>query len=101
MVDLQRCVSFRYTAKQFSYTFIIHISILFQSFSDAALLQSIKQSSLHSTVGHCWLSILNIVVCLCQRMYHTIALISHASKAMLKILQARLQQYMRRELPDG
>ena len=31
--------------------------------------------------------------------YHTIALISHASK-MLKILQARLQQYMNRELPD-
>ena len=32
--------------------------------------------------------------------YHTIALISHASKVMLKILQARLQQYMDRELPD-
>ena len=32
--------------------------------------------------------------------YHTIALISHASKVMLKILQARLQEYMNRELPD-
>ena len=32
--------------------------------------------------------------------YHTIALISHTSKVMLKILQARLQQYMNRELPD-
>ena len=32
--------------------------------------------------------------------YHTIAHISHASKVMLKILQARLQQYMNRELPD-
>ena len=32
--------------------------------------------------------------------YHTIALISHSSKVMLKILQARLQQYMSRELPD-
>ena len=32
--------------------------------------------------------------------YHTIALISHASKVMLKILQARLQQYMSHELPD-
>ena len=32
--------------------------------------------------------------------YHTIALISHASKVMLKILQARLQRYMNRELPD-
>ena len=32
--------------------------------------------------------------------YHTIALISHASKVMLKIPQARLQQYVNRELPD-
>ena len=32
--------------------------------------------------------------------YHIIALISHASKVMLKILQARLQQYVNRELPD-
>ena len=38
----------------------------------------------------------------CQRMFnhHTIALISQASKVMLKILQARLQQHMNRELPD-
>ena len=32
--------------------------------------------------------------------YHTIALISHASKVVFKILQARLQQYVNRELPD-
>ena len=32
--------------------------------------------------------------------YHTIILMSHASKVMLKILQARLQQYMNHELPD-
>ena len=32
--------------------------------------------------------------------YCTIALISHASKVMLKTLQARLQQYMNQELPD-
>ena len=32
--------------------------------------------------------------------YQTVALISHASKVMLKILQARLQQYVNRELPD-
>ena len=40
----------------------------------------------------------------CQRMhrqlYRTIALISHASKVMFKILQARLQQYVNREHPD-
>ena len=32
--------------------------------------------------------------------YHTVALISHTSKVMLKILQARLQQYLNCELPD-
>ena len=32
--------------------------------------------------------------------YCTMALISHTSKVMLKILQARLQQYMNQELPD-
>ena len=32
--------------------------------------------------------------------YHTIALISHATKVMLKILQARLQQYVNHKLPD-
>ena len=38
----------------------------------------------------------------CQRCsnYLTIALISHASKVMLKILQARVQQYVNRKLPD-
>ena len=38
----------------------------------------------------------------CQKCsnYRTIALISHASKVMLKILQARLQQYVNGELPD-
>ena len=38
----------------------------------------------------------------CQRMlnYCRIALISHTTKVMLKILQARLQQYVNRELPD-
>ena len=38
--------------------------------------------------------------CLRCSIYSTIALISHASKVMLKILQARLQQYMNGELPD-
>ena len=32
--------------------------------------------------------------------YHTVALISHASRIMFKILQVRLQQYVNRELPD-
>ena len=38
----------------------------------------------------------------CQRCsnYHTIALISHASKVLLKIFQARLQHYVNQELPD-
>ena len=38
--------------------------------------------------------------CRCSN-YRTIALMSHASKVMLKILQARLQQYVNHELPDG
>ena len=33
--------------------------------------------------------------------YHTVALISHATKVMLKIIQARLQQYVNHELPDS
>ena len=39
----------------------------------------------------------------CQKCsnYHTVALISHASKVMLKILQARLQQYVNHELPEA
>ena len=38
----------------------------------------------------------------CQRMFRLlqIALISHTSKLMLKILQVRLQQYLNQELPD-
>ena len=38
----------------------------------------------------------------CQRMLRlcTVTLISHASKVMLRILQARLQQYLNQELPD-
>ena len=32
--------------------------------------------------------------------YHTVTLFSHASKVMLKILQARVQQYVHQELPD-
>ena len=35
-----------------------------------------------------------------RQCYHTVALISHASKVMLKILQARLQQYMNQELSN-
>ena len=36
----------------------------------------------------------------CSQHHHTIALISHASKVMLKILQVRLQRYMNHEFPD-
>ena len=39
-------------------------------------------------------------VLLCTKSDHTISLISHASKVMLEILQARLQQYVNCELPD-
>ena len=44
----------------------IHESILFQILFPFRLLHNIEQSSLCYTVGPCWLSILNIVVCTCQ-----------------------------------
>ena len=44
----------------------IHIVILFQIILPFRLLQNIEESSLCYTVGPCWLSILNIIVCLCQ-----------------------------------
>ena len=64
----------------------------------------------HKCNNHCWVSDTSVFICLvlffrvnltseCPN-YHTVALISHASKVMLKILQARLQQYINHQLPD-
>ena len=57
-------------------------------------------------VGHDWVTSLSLIPIRvvtnakeCSN-YHTIALISHASKVTLKILQARPQEYVNRELPD-
>ena len=46
--------------------YILHVSILFQILFQFRFLQNSEQSSLCSTVGPCWLSILNIAVCTCQ-----------------------------------
>ena len=46
------------------------------------------------------LSTLHLILAKRPRNYHTTAFISHASKVMLKILQASLQQYVNHELPD-
>ena len=54
---------------------------------NSAVATGTEKVSFHSNVKEC-------------SNYCTIALISHASKVMLKILQARLQQYMDHELPD-
>ena len=54
---------------------------------NSAVVTELEKVSFHSNAKEC----LN---------YCTIVLISHASKVTLKILQARLQQYMNRELPD-
>ena len=54
---------------------------------NSAVATGLKKASFHSNPKEC-------------SNYHTIALISHASKVMLKILQARLQQYVNRGLPD-
>ena len=58
----------------------------------AAVATELEKVSLHS----------NLKERQCQKCsnYCTIALISHASKVMLKIIQARLQQYVNQELPD-
>ena len=54
---------------------------------NSAVATGLKKVSFHSNAKEC-------------SNYRTIALISHASKIMLKILQARLQQYVKCELPD-
>ena len=54
---------------------------------NSAVATGLEKLSFHSSANEC-------------SNYHTIALISHASKGMLKILQARLQQYVNCELPD-
>ena len=54
---------------------------------NSAVASGLEKVSFHSNAKEC-------------SNYHTIALISHTSKVMLKILQARLQQYMNHELPD-
>ena len=54
---------------------------------NSAVATGLEKVSFHSTPKEC-------------SNYCTIALISHASKVMLKILQAKLQQYVNCELPD-
>ena len=54
---------------------------------NSAVATGLEKVSFHSSLKEC-------------SNYCTIALISHASKVMLKILQARLQQYVNRELSD-
>ena len=70
--------------------------------------ESIKQTNMHIQRG-CFFGRL-ILICDCRpprpatvhvcKQSHTTALISHASKVMLKILQTRLQEYMNREFPN-
>ena len=57
------------------------------NWENSAVATVLEKVNFHSTAKEC-------------SNYHTIALISHASKVMLKILQARLQWDMNRELPD-
>ena len=57
---------------------------------NSAVATGLEKVSFHSKKG-------NAKECL---NYHKIALISHTSKVMLKILQARLQQYINCEIPD-
>ena len=61
---------------------------------------SLPGSSIHGIFQARVLMWAAIVFSICNVEYHTIALISHGSKVMLKILQARLQQYVNCELPE-
>ena len=80
---------------------------LFQILKDdaAKVLHSICQQIGKLRSGHNWKSSFFILITKkgnakqCSN-YHTIALISHARKVMLKILQVRLQQHLNWELPD-
>ena len=58
-----------------------------RNLENSAVATGLEKVSFHSNAKEC-------------SNYRTIALISHASKVMLKMLQARLQQYVNRELPD-
>ena len=57
------------------------------NWENSAVATVLEKVNFHSTAKEC-------------SNYHTIALISHASKVMLKILQARFQQYVNQELSD-
>ena len=65
---------------------VLH-SICQQIWKNSAVATGLEKVSFHSNAKEC-------------SNYHTIALSSHASKVMLRILQARLQQYVNHELPD-
>ena len=54
----------------------IQVAILFQIFCPFRLLQNIEQHSVCYTVGHCWLSILNVAVCTCQYQTSSLSLTS-------------------------
>ena len=58
-----------------------------ENLENSAVASRLEKVSFHSNAKEC-------------SNYRTIAVISHTSKVMLKILQARLQQYVNRELPD-
>ena len=75
IVDLESCVSFRCTAKYISYTYT-YICSLSDSFPIQSL-HSTEQISLCYTVGPCCLSILYIVVCICQSQPPNLSLLPH------------------------
>ena len=58
IVDLSCCISFGYIAQWFNYIYFFQILFPYR------LLQNVEYSSLFSTVGPCWLSVLYIVTCM-------------------------------------
>ena len=66
--------SFHMYSKEIQLYIYIYIFFLFQNLFSHRLSQNIEQSSLCCTVGPCWLSVLYIVVCICQSQTHDLSL---------------------------
>ena len=84
-------VWYSHVFKNFPQFVVIHI-VKLENLENSAVATGLEKVSFHSNPKNG-----NAKEC---SNYRTIILISHASKVMLKILQARLQQYVNRKLPD-
>ena len=80
--------------------YLTRIILTSVQFSHSVLSNSLRPHGLQDDRPPCQSPTPRVYTNLCPSNYHTIALISHSRKVMLKIVEARLQQYMNRELLD-